>query len=800
MDGNVSNPNSPFRNLSLFGNATNWDFLDELLYQETSQSTIIFEPSLPMPSATSNLNLNIYYDPEETERFPMEITELDSGRRVSEPVIDRLLKALEYLKDGSKDRDVLIQIWMPVNKGGRNFLTTIDQLFFVSSDCKNLEFYRKAVQGYQFSLEGNIGFPGRVFLEKLPDWSGDVRLFRDDEYPFGIQASKYKISGCIAVPVLEPNSGACLGVVEVVTVADWKMNYRSELEDVCNALEAVDLKSSVDFCRPGLKVINEFYQVAIHEISEILQHVCHKYGLPLAITWAPCNRQGKSGNDELFAEKYSSCISTVDPACLLANVDFSGFYKACFENYIFLGQGIVGRAFSKQKQCFSADITEMRSDPLSHHARNFDLHAAIAFPLRDVYTGSVEFCLELFLPEKHRGIQEQRRLWDVLSVSIQKRCRSLSIILDKDELVAESFDSNSSWIARMMEAQRNGNGCCVSLDSKSEEPEEEFKMIISWDDSKSELRQLQKTSRLPKNYRIDGDVASSTRTTRRKQRRKTGEKKRISLEVLRQHFAGSLQDAAKNIGVCPTTLKRICRKNGIARWPSRKIKKVDHSLRKLQKVIDSVQGNESSIEISSFYSAFPALSSSKYSNNDELLVESVDDLKQSNPRPESPDTKSHSSSCSKDSCVTTCCSARSKKHSRNMNDSSEVEFKKQELNIPARSLVHETLSKRDSNPVNPAPCSVFKNSQSSQDEWPFRIKAILGDEKIRLCMQPSWKLSELKQEMANRFQIDDLTGIDLKYLDDDEEWVRLNSDADLEECKQIYRYSPSNSIKIWLIR
>lgn len=55
----------------------------------------------------------------------------------------------------------------------------------------------------------------------------------------------------------------------------------------------------------------------------------------------------------------------------------------------------------------------------------------------------------------------------------------------------------------------------------------------------------------------------------------------LTLEDLQSQFGVGLREAAQNLGISITTLKRCCRKNGIRRWPRRE-------LVKLQKAIDSV--------------------------------------------------------------------------------------------------------------------------------------------------------------------------------------------------------------------
>lgn len=45
----------------------------------------------------------------------------------------------------------------------------------------------------------------------------------------------------------------------------------------------------------------------------------------------------------------------------------------------------------------------------------------------------------------------------------------------------------------------------------------------------------------------------------------------MSLEHLSRYFHLPINDVAKELGVCATVLKKICRRNGIPRWPHRKV-------------------------------------------------------------------------------------------------------------------------------------------------------------------------------------------------------------------------------------
>lgn len=153
-------------------------------------------------------------------------------------VTDRLIRAISYIKDSTKDRDVLIQIWGPRDLNGRRVLTTIDQPYIVDSSSTSLANYRSISLNFQFPADQNSdmveGMPGRVFLGKVPEWTPDVRFFRIDEYARVGYAQTFNVRGTLALPVFDRGSQACLGVIEVVTTAP---TVKAELDSVCKALQ-----------------------------------------------------------------------------------------------------------------------------------------------------------------------------------------------------------------------------------------------------------------------------------------------------------------------------------------------------------------------------------------------------------------------------------------------------------------------------------------------------------------------------------------------------------------------------------
>ncbi|KAG8375929.1 hypothetical protein BUALT_Bualt09G0010100 [Buddleja alternifolia] len=816
---------------------------------------------------------------------------------------EKMLRALHLFKEWSGG-GILAQMWVPIRNGDRYILSTCEQPYLLD---QALSGYREVSRSFTFAAESKPGsfpgLPGRVFTSKIPEWTSNVMYYSKAEYLRVQYAVDHKVRGSIALPVFEDDSheGPCRAVLELVTTKE-KSNFDLEMENVCRALQAVNLRSSVS---PRLypQALSKNHRAALADIIDVLRAVCHAHRLPIALTWIPCSLTEGAGDESTrvrargrnMSLKEKSVLCIEDNACYVNDKDMQAFVHACSEHYLEEGQGIVGKALQSNHPFFYPDVKEYHISeyPLVHHARKFGLNAAVAIRLRSIYTGDDDYILEFFLPVNMKGSTEQQLLLNSLSGTMQRMCKSLRTVSDAELLGIEDSKvklldgevKNTSAIALSERSHEqsvtSGNFDCV--DRVYQNVSESTTTGIE------AARQHEQKMTLPK---------------KQMEKKRSTAEKHVSLSVLQQYFSGSLKDAAKSIGVCPTTLKRICRQHGISRWPSRKINKVTRSLKKIQSVLDSVQGVEGGLKFDPTIGRLVPAGSTMHEfapNKNHLNRDSGLVTQKANPAPSSScmdietTTVKMEEEClldgnemdGPDLIITNSCKGKPntllhqqihesnfaaldatgvswpasslytvpwtntptvppsfflarERRNRSVSDysslkpeaSESIYFSQISSSIEAGNET-DTKSKDDipddgvvehNQPTSSGMAdssngsgfgSMMNDSSSSSKSFGQRqnckieasygdsgskisIKATYKEDTIRFKFEPAAGCLQLYEEVAKRFKLQ--TGqFQLKYLDDEEEWVMLVSDSDLHECLEIMDFSGTRNVK-FLVR
>ncbi|KAL0674567.1 hypothetical protein Bca4012_002548 [Brassica carinata] len=774
-------------------------------------------------------------------------------RSLSHSLDEKMLKALSlFLESSGSGEGILAQVWTPIKIGDQHVLSTCDQAYLLDP---RLSQYREVSRKFTFASEANQcsfpGLPGRVFISGVPEWTSNVVYYKTDEYLRMKHAIDNEVRGSIAIPILEASGTTCCAVMELVTSKE-KPNFDTEMNSVCRALqssafvndsfqgssldsmlwlqpEAVNLRTSAS---PRPQFLSSNQRDALAEIQDVLRAVCHAHRLPLALVWIPCS-YGKGGKNQ----SGESCVLCVEEtACYVNDTEMEGFVHVCLEHCLRAKEGIVGKAFVSNQPFFASDVKayDISEYPLVQHARKYGLNAAVAIKLRSTYTGEDDYILELFLPVSMKGSLEQQLLLDSLSGTMQRICRTLRTVSDVGETNKE-----------VSKAKCSGNFRTMLSDSELNSTRNIFSDMSS-DKDNSSAGSL-------------GTYEQEMSKARTQEKKKSTTEKNVSLSVLQQHFSGSLKDAAKSLGgeistvslrmdafllpdklfltlefvsnlaVCPTTLKRICRQHGIMRWPSRKINKVNRSLRKIQTVLDSVQGVEGGLKFDSATGEFVAVcpfikeldtqkdpvrgqEDTAQDTSFELLeAKSVDN-----------EIKLEEDIITNGSFVEVNASGQqwawmaeqssfhcSEGIKNNGNLSSQAIRCSGSINEPNQSmscsmsgssngsgavmLRSSSTSMDDSNQVR-----TQKSNSSESGSTTLTVKATYREDTIRFKFVPSLGCSQLYKEVGKRFKLQE-ESFQLKYLDDEEEWVMLVTDSDLQECLEILYGMGKHTVK-FLVR
>ncbi|CAL0300713.1 unnamed protein product [Lupinus luteus] len=605
------------------------------------------------------------------------------------------------------------------------------------------------------------------------------------------------------------------------------------------------------------------------------------------------------------------CMSTTDVASYIIDPHLWGFREACVEHHLQQGQGVAGRAFLSHNMCFCSNITQFcKTDyPLVHYALMFGLTSCFAICLRSSHSEDDDYVLEFFMPPRITDFHEQKTLLGSILGTMKQHFQSLKIAagvgLEENGLIeiieatneGVCFTLESIPIDRSTKSPLRPDSSPNIVEEIPEDPSEQQIMMYCNDINDGEdFGDIARGS-------IDHMSLLETKTIKKPSERKRGKaEKSISLEVLQRYFAGSLKDAAKSLGVCPTTMKRICRQHGISRWPSRKINKVNRTLSKLKRVIESVHSVEGAFDLNSLSTSalpnvvgsfpepftsnkfnqqailctrssepqmkqneFDALKISETSRQavmeDRLLgrIQSLEKVINDKGEPKRTVTKSSSSEDSTNPTsdgsyhfsppnesppVNDILFASNNEQIVALGESPELAFQPTNtLNFPSdypipniapaelqqqpfrEMLIEDAGSSEDFRNLCPSiaeailedlvpeacqtnlPCSDLAPNQSlharNNAVTPFAdrkeiknvtIKATYKQYIIRFRVSLSCSIVDLREEVAKRLKLEVGT-FDIKYLDDDNEWVLIACDADMQECMDVSS-SGSNTVRV----
>ncbi|KAH9606022.1 hypothetical protein KSS87_021039 [Heliosperma pusillum] len=774
-------------------------------------------------------------------------------RPVSHSLPEKMLHALSLFKESSGG-GFLAQMWVPIRSGDQNILSTCDQPYLLD---QVLSGYREVSRSYTFSAEekpGSFpGLPGRVFISKIPEWTSNVSYYSPQEYLRVQHALDHEVRGSVGIPIFNSSDASCCAVLELVTKKE-KLDFDSEIESVCRALEVVDLRTTPPLRLPP-QHFSESRMTALSEITDVLRVVCHAHRLPLALTWIPCTLEDGDGENVIsiqtkesdinLNEKSILCIE--ETTCYVNDKEMQGFVHACSEHPLKGGQGVAGKAFQSNIPFYYSDVKNYHINeyPLVQHARKHELCAAVAIRLRSTYTGNDDYILELFLPTNMKGNKEQQLLLDSLSGTMQRICKNLRTVgeaevvsyphtkIARDGMTQRLFSSDEPSITTQElfahTKSIGGEQMLLNLSNVHVNPSIHVNPTIH-------VKPIERWS--PEHEQASG--------SRRSKKRNTTEKT-VGLSVLQQYFPGSLKDAAKSIGVCPTTLKRICRQHGISRWPSRKINKVNRSLKKIQTVLDSVEGVEGGLKFDPSTGELVASGSviqeydasrniflpksSDLSRKDEVfsLVPTISNcgispvnLKTTTSYFIGNDAKTFDTSRdSVEELITKSAFEVDKVGSeigsifdhlgspymtcRVATDDFDMGLENEDGTIEHHQISSSSMtesSNASGSSTSPHSChklTRFKEINNNEDGASrITIKVRYMEDTIRFKFDKSFGCLRLYEEVATRFRIP-LGSFQLKYLDDEEEWVMLVSDSDLQECLEIMEFIGKHSVK-FLVR
>ncbi|CAH1427632.1 unnamed protein product [Lactuca virosa] len=479
--------------------------------------------------------------------------------------------------------DGLIQFWAPVETSSRRLLTTYDQPFALKYLDSGLQKYRLFSLKYQYNIDANklevgddtmiiSGAPANAFINHLAEIFLDMRVYHGIN-PLVRSALECELMSCFLLPICDPSQSRCVGVVEC---SSNKLDDLLEIfKDLNSALEKVGLSTFHGQERMLYKSIVGLKHVT-DEVEEALQRVCESHDLTLAQLWISY----EDDNSIPFSTSLENThMKRIIPLKLIAHCDnlddedhlsFKDYYAICDMLPLQIGEGLVGKAFQNYEPHLCRNIYEMSNNELSLlFPITITERSCFVICLRSIETGNLDYVFEF--------LWLQSRNYIILLESIiltLKRClpnfkfSSGSQLGDELHVVDFKFNSGVEFGDELsVQDFTFAFGAELGDVNFSKSGIEYFK-IFEGKKSSPIPTVLEKGMRLVAEECI-GPLDVKCKTT----------EKPLPRGDIEQQFGRTMKEAAKNLNVSLSTLKRKCRVHGISEWkgPSFGNRKINYS-------------------------------------------------------------------------------------------------------------------------------------------------------------------------------------------------------------------------------
>ncbi|CDP11560.1 unnamed protein product [Coffea canephora] len=534
----------------------------------------------------------------------------------------------------------LVQFWGLVRIGDKTYLTTCDQPFALCSyfdpDVKPLCEYRKLCLEYLIPVDDDdddeliIGPPGRVFRSGFPEHAEDVGDYTSREYPQRDYAVD-RVRFYWALPIYHPTRHLPIGVLEIVTPYVYFPRHWI-LEKLQNLLRKVNLTTTcarlaeASSCQDG--EIAKIHK-ALRNTKSIFKRP--KRGLYYPETWTTSGEILSSREGVDFIRKGQGVVGRAfssKSACFCRDI-----IQLSITEYPLAP---IARRF--KYPCFAVCLQSSCSNNCIYVLEFF-------LPSNEKDSGDSRILLNSIMEKlkKHLGSsfkialgQElgQKLTVEVIKVSPEDEFDSFEIcgtagiestprlgevqggegMMQVDFFSSQQVDSANAYINGVHGQQSGIVGCPPRPEHMQGFVDKSYlelnlagvdvthnSMNGTYDQQNGIVRPstgqvlMQNMVSIVDHEPIVEDPERDDASTEQSGNEVTNLKMQepsctlksdlgITREVLEQNSTRKLEDAAKNIGVSRSTLKRICREYGIRRWPPRKERKVSQVFVK-QKVV-----------------------------------------------------------------------------------------------------------------------------------------------------------------------------------------------------------------------